>query len=380
MSAAPRSRIAALVVACAVWGSSFLFGKIALTGVPVAHLVLERFGLACAVLLPLSLVRGGAPRGRDRARFLVAGVVGVPLTFLLQFEGLARTTVTSASLIVGAGAPLVALAAAAFHGDRLDASGWRAVAVSTAGVTLLVGLPDPGRTALGDGLVFLSMVAAAAYILLCARLLRRYDALSVTAWTLALGTLALAPAAWALEGPPSPAGLSPAVAGSVVVLGLACTAGTYLVWNWGLAGVPASRAGVYLNLEPLVGAMLGVALLGDPVSPGLAAGGAAIVGASIWISLPRRERPEAPPALPPRRRSRAPKLRRSPSRRAVRAPRPRPQTASPRCPSSRSPSRSSSPPSPSSPRRRRPSITCGWRDPSSRRPTASRSRWRWTPR
>lgn len=286
----PPGRVAALAGASVVWGASFLFGKVALAEIGVAHLVLERFVLGCAALLPVAIARGSKPRRADLPLFVVAGLVGVPLTFLLQFEGLARTTVTSASLIVGAGAPLVALGAAAFDGDRLDRAGWWAVGVSTAGVALLVGLPGPGRTALGDGLVFLSMVAAAAYILLCARLLRRYDAIGATAWTLTFGTLAMAPATWALAGPPPVAGLSPGVAGSVLALGLACTAGTYLVWNWGLARVPASRAGVFLNLEPLVGAILGVALLADPVSPGLVAGGAAIVGSATWITFPRRPR------------------------------------------------------------------------------------------
>lgn len=286
---APPGRLAALAGACVIWGSSFVFGKLALAEIAVSHLVLERFALGCAVLLPVGIARRGFPRRSDLPLFLVAGVVGVPLTFLLQFEGLARTTVTSASLIVGAGAPLVALAAV-FDGDRLDRSGWWAVALSTAGVALLVGLPGPGRTVLGDGLVFLSMVAAAGYILLCSRLLRRYPALDATVWSLTLGTIVLAPIAWIVDGPPPVGGLTPGAAASVVVLGLGCTAGTYLLWNWGLARVPVSRAGVYLNLEPLVGALLGVALFGDPVSLGLGGGGAAILAAAAWISRPRSAR------------------------------------------------------------------------------------------
>ncbi len=285
---APPGRLLALAIASIVWGSSFLFGKIALEEIAAPHVVLQRFAIGCALLLPFAVARRSFPRRADLPLFLVAGVVGVPLTFLLQFEGLDRTTVTSASLIVGAGAPLVALGAAAFDGDRLDRSGWWAIALSTAGVALLVGLPGPGRTLLGDGLVLGSMVAAAAYLLLCARLLRRYDAFAATVWSLSAGTLVLAPIAWIVDGPPPVDGLSTSVVASVVVLGVGCTAGTYLLWNWGLARVPASRAGVYLNIEPLVGAILGVALLGEAVSIGLAIGGAAIVGAAVWISWPHR--------------------------------------------------------------------------------------------
>lgn len=282
-----RGRLAAIVTACVVWGSAFLFGKVALAEIPPAHLVLERFVLGCAVLVPIALARRSLPRRGDLPLLAATGFLGVPVTFLLQFEGLARTTVASASLIVGSGAPLVALLAAVFDGDRLDRAGWAAVGLSTGGVALLLGLPSPGRTVTGDLLVLLSMVAAAGYILLTVRLLRRYDAIGATAWSLALGTLALGPIAWAWEGAPRTIGHSGPVVASVLVLGLGCTALTYLLWNWGLVRVPASRAGVYLNLEPLVGAFLGVLLLGEPTTVGLAGGGTAILLAAVWISLPR---------------------------------------------------------------------------------------------
>lgn len=71
---------------------------------------------------------------------------------------------------------------------------------------------------------------------------------------------------------------------SVVVLGLGCSAITYALWNWGVGRVPASRAGVFLNLEPLVGALLGVLVLGDAWGPATVVGGTLIVGASVVVS------------------------------------------------------------------------------------------------
>jgi drug/metabolite transporter (DMT)-like permease len=49
--------------------------------------------------------------------------------------------------------------------------------------------------------------------------------------------------------------------------GLLDTASTTLLWNWGLKRVPASQAGIFVNLEPLVGAILGVSLIGLPAAP-----------------------------------------------------------------------------------------------------------------
>src|SRR5687767_6094763 len=97
-----RAALAAVIVACAVWGASFLLAKVALEELPIGHLVLWRFAIAAAVLLPLVL-RRGLPLRRDLPRYAVSGLLCVPITFLPQFEGLARTTVASASLLVGTG-------------------------------------------------------------------------------------------------------------------------------------------------------------------------------------------------------------------------------------------------------------------------------------
>jgi len=49
--------------------------------------------------------------------------------------------------------------------------------------------------------------------------------------------------------------------------GVLCTATTTLLWNWGLTQVPASQAGVLLNMEPLMGSLLGVFVLGERLGP-----------------------------------------------------------------------------------------------------------------
>lgn len=97
------------------------------------------------------------------------------------------------------------------------------------------------------------------------------------------GTLTLAPVALLWEGVPR---LDLTLLGwaSVLVLGLGCSAATYALWNWGVARVPASRAGVFLNLEPLVGALLGVLVLGEAWGPGTVVGGTLIIGAALLVS------------------------------------------------------------------------------------------------
>jgi drug/metabolite transporter (DMT)-like permease len=275
--------MAALALAGALWGVSFLFGKWALEELGPAHVTLLRFSLASAALLPYALLKGVWPGRRDLPLFLLVGFLTVPATFLVQFWGLSLTGATVAATIVGCGPPIVALFASLFLGERLGKTGWSAVGASTLGVALAVAGPGVSNDWRGDALVLLSLLAVVGWVLLGKRLGDGYPAVPATAWILTFGTLTLAPVALLWEGVPR---LDLTLLGwaSVLVLGLGCSAATYALWNWGVARVPASRAGVFLNLEPLVGALLGVVVLGEEWGPGTVVGGALIIGAALVVS------------------------------------------------------------------------------------------------
>ena len=66
--------------------------------------------------------------------------------------------------------------------------------------------------------------------------------------------------------------------------GVLCTATTTLLWNWGMTQVPASQAGVLLNMEPLIGSLLGVLVLGEQLGPTAWAGGGLILAAAITLT------------------------------------------------------------------------------------------------
>ena len=86
------------------------------------------------------------------------------------------------------------------------------------------------------------------------------------------------------EGP-LPA-MSGGVWAAVAALGLGCTAVTFWLWNWGLARVEAARAGVFANIEPVVGTALGVLILHDQLGPLSLVGGALLVAAAGLATRP----------------------------------------------------------------------------------------------
>lgn len=279
---------AALFGAGCLWGTGFLAGKIALRELGVAHMIFYRLAFASLGLLPVAIARGVSVRRSDWPLLAVAAFFGVPVLFLVQFEGLDRTTVAHAALMIGTAPMFLAVGAALFAGERLDRRDWAAVIASTAGATLIALAAPPaggsgGATLTGDLLVVASLVAAVVWVLLSQRLMKRYSSAVVTTTVIILGTMMLAIWVFIVYGAP-PVGLSLLAWLSVASQGVLATTLATLLWNWGVANVPASRAGVFVNLEPVIGATLGVTVLGETLGALALAGGVLILGAAVAIT------------------------------------------------------------------------------------------------
>jgi drug/metabolite transporter (DMT)-like permease len=292
----------ACALAGCLWGTGFYFGRLALNEMSVEYMVLYRFLFASLGMLPVVLTNLGRFRltAGEMRILLISAAFGIPIQFLLQFHGLALTTVSHASLMVGSMPVLLAAAAAMFAGERLDWIGWLALCGSTMGAALIVlggtrGPAAQGEPSLaGDLLVVASLVTALAWVLLSMKLMQTHRPPVVTAYTILSGTLMLAVIVlgpWLLSplthqkaDPPPFAHTSPTAWTALAFGGLLCTATTTLLWNWGIHHVPASRAGVFLNIEPALGSWLGVKLLGEHLGPYAWAGGALILAAAVTLT------------------------------------------------------------------------------------------------
>jgi drug/metabolite transporter (DMT)-like permease len=191
--------------------------------------------------------------------------------------------------MVGTMPVILAVGAHLFSHERLDLKGWLALFGSTAGIVLIVlsaghGTIGSGNIA-GDLLVVASLVIALGWVLINQRLMALgRSPLSVSAWTLLTGSAMLFPWVLLRDGLPPVRGLGWHVWFAVAASGLLCTAAATLLWNWGIHRVPASRAGVFLNIEPALGSILGVTILGERLGPGAWVGGALIIAAVIVLT------------------------------------------------------------------------------------------------
>ncbi len=288
----------ACALASSLWGCGFFFGKIALREMSSSHMVLYRFLFGVLPLLPLAAMHRPRFSRREWGLLLIASFLGVPLQFLIQFYALSLTTVSHASLMVGTMPVILAVGAVLFAGERMDAIGWLALAGSTAGAALIAlsgrrgAGADGGPSLVGDLLVVVSLGIALFWILLNKRLMDRHSHVVVTVYGLLLGTAMLVPWVVLRDGLPPVRGVSPAAWWALIGSGVLCTAATTLLWNWGMTQVPASQAGVLLNMEPLIGSLLGVFALGERLGPTAWLGGALILGAAVTLTVRGEARAE----------------------------------------------------------------------------------------
>jgi drug/metabolite transporter (DMT)-like permease len=280
----------ACALASSFWGCGFFFGKIALMEMSFAHMVLYRFLFAMVGLLPLIATHRPGLNAKEWGVLAVASFLGVPLQFLIQFYALSITTVSHASLMVGTMPVILAVGAAWFAHERTDRVGWIALAGSTCGAALIAlggkhhaGAGEPSLV--GDLLVVVSLMIALFWILLNKKLVERHSPIVVTAYGLGLGTLMLMVWVPARYGMPPVTGVSLKAWGALAASGLLCTAATTLLWNWGMTQVPASQAGVLLNMEPLIGSLLGVLVLGERLGPSAWVGGGLILMAAVTLTM-----------------------------------------------------------------------------------------------
>jgi drug/metabolite transporter (DMT)-like permease len=285
MNISRRYAVIALAAAGLLWGTTVPLSKLALQWLSPGWLTAARFGLAAAILLAVACRRERGLRAAFTPRMLASGAIGYGGSVVVQNAGITRTSVTHAALLIGAVPVMVAVIAALWHHTVARPVAWAGFVLSLGGVGLIAGAAGGGATVSGDGLVLVSLLISATFTVAQARLLPGRDPVAVTAVQFlgaALGALAFTALT---EGAPAvPAGPGPVLA--VAALAIGGTLLPFTLFAFGQSRVSAEVAGAFLNLEPLVGALAGVVIFGNPFGPVQAGGGAAIVAGIGLSSLP----------------------------------------------------------------------------------------------
>ncbi|HEY2791800.1 MAG TPA: EamA family transporter [Micromonosporaceae bacterium] len=271
-----------------IWGTPYLMIKVAVGVLDPWTLVFARCALAALILMPLALRRGQIRPALAKWPWLLAfAAVEITIPWLLLSTAEERLSSSLSGLLLAA-VPLVgALLGWLTGGERLGGRRILGLAIGIAGVATLVGLD----LSTNDTAALIEMVLVAIGYALGPFILARYltgvPGLGVLACALTVSALVYAPIGIARMPHSMP---KASVVWSVVGLAVLCTAIGFVIFFALIDEVGPVRATVITYINPAVAILLGVLLLGEPMTIGIGVGFVLVLLGSILAT--RRSTPK----------------------------------------------------------------------------------------
>ena len=262
--------------------------RVAVEDIPPLDLAVLRFGQGGMILLFVLILSSPEKlkvQPKDTPFLALLGVIffsAFPLSFntALQYTEASRgaaviATLPAWSIILGR----------YFAGERLRPRQVAGVAVTIVGVGVAIGSASAdaggGDALIGDALMLVTAFLGALYGVLAKRALATYPPLTVTTYAMVIGTAFLLPAALP-GGLTGAAGLDGRPLQLVLGLGIFGGAVGFFLWTSALSRLSPTRVAVYMNLNPMVAALLGVLLLSEHADPVFFLGFVAVV-AGVYL-------------------------------------------------------------------------------------------------
>lgn len=287
---APMSRrgLALFAAMSIIWGIPYLLIKVALYDLTPSFIVFARTAIAALVLLPLAarrgLVRPALVHWRPLAAFAVLEIA-VPWFLVGDAE---RHMPSSLAGLLIATVPLIGALVAWRLGDSTAVTGGRLIGMimGLVGVAAVVGLDlGSGTSLVAVAEIMLVSVGYATAPIIATRHLAEVPALAVIAVSLTAVAIVYSPAAVLARPHSMPAAN---VLASVLTLALVCTATAFLLFFALISEIGPVRATVITFVNPAVAVTLGIVVLGESFTAGIAIGFPLVLLGS-WLATRRPE-------------------------------------------------------------------------------------------
>jgi drug/metabolite transporter (DMT)-like permease len=291
-SAAERAAYLMLLAMAVCFGGTWVAGKLAVDAVPPFTVAAARFGIASVLLFGWVRLSGRhlAPvRVGDLPIIAGLGLTAVAGYNWLFLTGLTLAPASDGAIIVPGVAPVLTVALAGFVlRERLGWRGALGLTVAVVGLFLVVGPSGEGNEArlVGDLLFVAGAACWAVYSVLSRIASRRFDAVSITLYGTALGTLVLLPPALVEGGVAALAAAPVDGLAGIAYLAVFGTVAAFVLLNLGLARIGAARASAFALLVPVIGVLSSVWLLGEELGPLTVIGGVVVL-VGLWLTQTR---------------------------------------------------------------------------------------------
>ncbi len=274
-----------LVIAAIIWGATVPIMKITLREIPLFSLATIRMGFASILLLPFVYKDINIDRDDIPLMVLIA-ILGTNLNLGLFFFGVKNSPAINSSVITSTTPIFTLLSAHILIREKLSRKLLIGTLLALFGTIVIIGIPVlglDGETSLGSLALLGSTLAWVGYELVSKKALKKYRPLTITFFTMALGTLFFIPFAtsdlinfpsWYLHL--SKEGLLGLLYGIIFASTIA-----YSFWQEGLKKTTAGQASLTFYLLQISGIIFSYILLGESFTLISAIGSAIILGGVI---------------------------------------------------------------------------------------------------
>ncbi len=284
-----------LTLVAIFWAGNFVLGRAIVGLIPPVTLACLRWTLATLIFLPFAwphLKRDAGVIRKNWRMLLFLGVIGAGCYNTLSYLGLVWTEALNGLVLNAAGPMFIALTAWGLFGDRLDPTQLAGLAAGFFGVLVIIAKGDLASLAAfkfnpGDVLLIIGMITWSIYT----AFLRKRPRISWQSFnisTYAVAAMANVPLASIERGLGHTMQATAATAAAIAYVAIFPSLIAYIFYNRGVELLGPARAGLYLFLIPVFGALLAVVFLDERLHLYHALGFAFII-AGVVIGSRRRE-------------------------------------------------------------------------------------------
>lgn len=274
-----------LIISMALWGGTWVAGRILAQSINPMTAAFLRFAVATAVLMFMCRCSDGAIPRLKRQHILPVAFLGATGVFTYSyffFTGLQTTSAGRAALIVACIPVCISVLSAVLYKEKFGPIRIIGAITSLAGVSVVIADGNPlvllsGGVSRGDFMILGCVASWTAYSLGGRSVMKKVSPLTAVTWSSLFGTLMLFPAALNDGLFADIMRARPIDWASVFYLGALATALAYFWYYQAISIIGASRAGIFINTVPVFAVIMGFFILGEPIHLTLVTGGVMVV-------------------------------------------------------------------------------------------------------
>jgi drug/metabolite transporter (DMT)-like permease len=289
------SPIIGLSAAALFWSGNFVVGRALRNTISPLSLNFWRWTIALAILLPLTyglLKRHRLLILRHWKLIAFLGLTGIASFHTCVYLALTTTSAVNALLLLSLAPLLIVLVSWSVLGERVSLLQLLGITVSFVGATALIAHGSVSsltalRFGTGDLWMLLAVVLWALYSLLLKRVPAELPQLALLSASTAVAVLLMLPVYLLAPSNEQLSSLDRQTLWAILYIALFASVLAFLLWNHGVSKIGPSKAGTFIYLMPVFGAVLAFAFLGEGLQVYQLGGGALIF---LGIAVMNRKR------------------------------------------------------------------------------------------